>query len=273
MPMTHTATVVSRVAWGIISLAVVIACGGQAPGPEGSGPTGPDTTPPAIQSRYPSAGATLVPPNTIIAVTFTEALDTQTVIAANVSLTQALVGPVQHSLVWDADSNTLKILPATNLREETHYTVTLTDGLKDPAGHQLAPATWAFTTGRTFDNEAPEWNTPRFDSVATRFDAVAVSWSGEGGAAAIDRPAGSSGLLIYTVFYKRSTDPEFFKQNSAPGASGLTITGLKARDVYQFEIQVSDLAGNVSRYQGTIGTVTMPPAGRLYAANYITGAV
>lgn len=276
MPMTHTAAVVSRVAWGIISLAVVSGCGGQAPGSEGSGPTGPDTTPPAIQSRYPAGEATLVPPNTIIAVTFTEALDTKTIIAANASLTQALVGTVQHTLDWDADSHTLKILPATNLREDTHYTVTLTDGLKDPAGHQLAPTTWSFTTGQTFDDEAPVWSLdPHFTVSAMRFDTAVVSWWGAdaGEAAAVDRPSGSSGSLIYTVLYKRSTDPEFFKQNSPLGASGLTITGLKARDLYQFEIQVSDLAGNVSRYPDTIGAATMPPAGRLYAANFITGAV
>jgi uncharacterized repeat protein (TIGR01451 family) len=127
-------------------------CGPQVPS------TG-DTTAPSVTDISPVNGATGVPRNTPIVVSFSEAMNTSsvsTVITPSATLTNT----------WSL-SGTLLTLTGEFLVANTRYTVTVSSGL-DLAGNPLAnaPFTWVFTTGADLVPEADlaldkAWTGPR----------------------------------------------------------------------------------------------------------------
>ena len=112
-----------------------------------------DTTPPAVLSTIPTAGANGVFINRKITATFSEAMDVATITTTTFTVTQggtAVPGVVTYE-------GTVAIFnPTSNLAASTLYTATVTTGVKDLAGNALAAnRTWSFTTGTTADNTAP----------------------------------------------------------------------------------------------------------------------
>lgn len=105
--------------------------------------TAPDTTKPTVTDRQPTAGATNVPVSTGVSATFSES-----VLQSTISLT--LTGPtaVPGVLTYTDATRTVTFTPSNALAPSTSYTVSLS-GAKDPAGNQLDPVTWTFTTAST----------------------------------------------------------------------------------------------------------------------------
>jgi hypothetical protein len=156
------------VAIGWFLNAAFVGCGGQ-PGSESNGDTTPDATAPTIIAKFPTDTQTSVPINTVIAITFSEAIDTRRIslVDAEITLSQAISGtiqPVQKSSQWEAASHTLFVRPTTLLEANRHYTVRITNNIVDTAGNRLdignpdGTLVWRFTTGDTFDGEKPIWN-------------------------------------------------------------------------------------------------------------------
>ena len=120
--------------WLAVVSSSILMLAGCGPGVIGSGTGG------HVVSTDPTDGATGVPPDTTISITFSSA-------AAPDSI-DGDVGPtIDFDLVWSADGKTVTITPANPLEPDTEYTVTITDvGFTD--GSRLAePHTLRFTVG------------------------------------------------------------------------------------------------------------------------------
>ncbi len=117
----------------------------------------PDTTAPTVISTIPLNTSIGVANNSKITATFSEAMNSSTIIAtATFNLTQGgapVAGTVNYTGVMAT------FTPTVNLAVNTTYNATITTGAKDLAGNALANNfTWRFTTGATSDTTAPTVN-------------------------------------------------------------------------------------------------------------------
>ena len=100
---------------------------------------------PTVISTVPAAGATLVPVNTLVSATFSEAMNAATLNAATFTLKGPGVTPVAGVVTYAGSTATFT--PATVLAANTLFTATITTGAKDPTGAALAANyVWTFTT-------------------------------------------------------------------------------------------------------------------------------
>jgi len=106
-----------------------------------------DIIAPIVSSTNPAHLAVNVALNKKIVATFNEAMDTATIIAANVSVTGPS-GSVSGAVTYVVGSYTATFAPASNLASGATYTALITMGVKDLAGNALAAnKIWSFTTG------------------------------------------------------------------------------------------------------------------------------
>jgi hypothetical protein len=102
-----------------------------------------DTSPPKIVAINVAAGATCVPLDQKIKVTFDEPMD-----SLSINSTTVFIEGVTGSVTFDAGSQTATLTPAANLAANTTFTITVTTGVKDMGGVPLAaPFHQTFTTG------------------------------------------------------------------------------------------------------------------------------
>lgn len=111
----------------------------------------PDTDAPVVKVSAPEAGATMVPTNAVLSITFNEAMQKPTVDGA-FSITPSVAGTV----LWD-DTNSLRSFqPSAPLTPSTQYTITIGTDAKDAAGNALAaPFVATFTTAAAPDTTRP----------------------------------------------------------------------------------------------------------------------
>ena len=113
---------------------------------------GADTTAPTLTSTDPANGATGVPLNKMVSVTFSEPMDP---LSISMTLNQgatAVPGTVSYT------GNTATFTPMANLAASMLYTATVGAGAKDLAGNVLVPSTlnpWSFTTGSIVASAGP----------------------------------------------------------------------------------------------------------------------
>ena len=109
-----------------------------------------DTTAPTILSTSPGNNATNVVVTAPVTVTFSEAMDSTTIVspATNIKLNVTTGGAVVAGAVtYNAATHVATFTPTSPLIANTNYTATVTTGVKDLAGNPLAfNATFAFTT-------------------------------------------------------------------------------------------------------------------------------
>ncbi|MGH9394183.1 MAG: Ig-like domain-containing protein, partial [Terriglobales bacterium] len=105
-----------------------------------------DTAAPLVVSATPPNGATSVPLNAIIAITFSQAMDPTTLNPASLLWSPALPGAWSLS----ADGTTLTFAPSAPLAPSTTYTLTYALGaISDVNGNALAAGSLSFSTGTT----------------------------------------------------------------------------------------------------------------------------
>lgn len=116
---------------------------------------GPDNTAPTVTSTDPVNAKTNVALNAKISATFSELMDSMSVVSsyslANTTLGgTAVLGAVKYS------GQTAVFTPLANLLPNTTYTGTVSTGSKDLMGNTLAASfTWSFTTGTNVDGTVP----------------------------------------------------------------------------------------------------------------------
>jgi len=125
--------------------------------------TGPDSTLPTVTATNNANGATGVPINTKISVTFNKTMNSATVTTTTFILSD---GETEITGTVDYAGVTAIFTPASNLTTNTSYTATIRNGVngaKDLAGNELvgnqvAPLpdyVWQFTTGVALDTTMP----------------------------------------------------------------------------------------------------------------------
>jgi methionine-rich copper-binding protein CopC len=106
----------------------------------------PDNIAPTIVSRTPANGATSIPIDANVTVTFSEPMDPATINTTTITLTPTAGGSAVAATVTYT-GNTATLNPTADLLNNTSYTITVTTGVKDVAGNQLAAqSTSTFTT-------------------------------------------------------------------------------------------------------------------------------
>jgi len=109
----------------------------------------PDTTPPTVVQASPGNGWTGVSRNATPYVQFSEAMDSTTLNATTLTLTDDTGAPVPSGVTYDPSLLMATLTPNSTLAPTTTYRVTVTTGVRDyPGGNPLKdPFVFAFTTG------------------------------------------------------------------------------------------------------------------------------
>jgi N-acetylneuraminic acid mutarotase len=133
-----------------------------------------DTTPPSVQSVYPSSGSMCASPGANVSASFSEAIDPATVNTTSFTLTgpgnQAVLGTVSSGI------QTASFDPSAALPFSTQFTATLTTGIKDLAGNSLAsPFQWSFITASP---AAGSWTPTSLAGAPTARSGHVAVWTG-----------------------------------------------------------------------------------------------
>lgn len=117
----------------------------------GSGEEGGDPIPPEVVSIAPTEGATDVPVDAAIRVTFSEPVLAET-LRSDTFLIEGIPGEIRY----DPGSLTATLTPAAALQPETTYQAIVRRGISDLSGNNLAAdVRWSFTTVRRDDRPPP----------------------------------------------------------------------------------------------------------------------
>jgi hypothetical protein len=111
-----------------------------------------DTTPPSVTLTAPANGATNVPLNSALSVTFSEPMAPATITATSFTLASGST-PVTGSVSYSG--TTAVFAPMTALDPNKTYTASMLGTATDVAGNPLPAYTWSFTTGSAPDTTAP----------------------------------------------------------------------------------------------------------------------
>ncbi|MDP3516474.1 MAG: Ig-like domain-containing protein [Pseudohongiella sp.] len=141
----------------------------------------PDTTAPTVISTLPRSAALLVPVNSLISATFSEAMTPLTITASNFTVDCPSTAPIAGTVGYAVNGNVATFTPNANLPGNTICRATVSTGVKDLAGLSMASNyTWNFTTGPTPDLTAPTVSTtvPARNATAVRINTqVSASFS------------------------------------------------------------------------------------------------
>jgi hypothetical protein len=135
------------IGFAAILLIILIVC---ATGCSDNGSSNKHNTPPTVVSAAPPSAAAGACPNTIVTVTFSEAMNPATITAKTLTLTGPALAAVAGVVSYDVASKTATFSPSAALALNTVYTVTVTTGAQDTFANALATNfVWTFTTGNT----------------------------------------------------------------------------------------------------------------------------
>jgi ice-binding like protein/Big-like domain-containing protein len=115
-----------------------------------NGSSNKHNTPPTAVSAGPPSAAAGACPNTMVTVTFSEAMNPSTINATTITLTGPALAAVAGTVSYDVASKTATFSPSASLALNTLYTATVTTGAQDTFANALASNfVWTFTTGNT----------------------------------------------------------------------------------------------------------------------------
>jgi hypothetical protein len=111
----------------------------------GCGKEAVSIAPPTVTSTTPTNGAVSVPVNQVISATFSEAVNPATVTGSTFTVSTA-GGAVAGTVSYTATGSVATFTPSSPLAYNTLYTATITTGVANPLGIQLAANyVWTFT--------------------------------------------------------------------------------------------------------------------------------
>jgi hypothetical protein len=115
-----------------------------------------DTTKPTVASTYPLNGATGIAVNSNVSATFSEEMDSTTILSSYFSIVGSGSGNHTFSLNYDPLSFTVDLDPDINFHNSENVTVTIQNNVTDLAGNMMATDfSWSFSTGTSSDTVGP----------------------------------------------------------------------------------------------------------------------
>lgn len=176
-----------------------------------------DATPPTIAARSPLAGASDVPPGTVVTATFSEAMDPATINGTTFELRQGTT-TVPAAISYDGAALRATLDPSNELAASTTYTATVkggSTGVKDLAGNPLAAdSAWSFTTAAVSGPSCPctIWPSTAAPTVVQDSDTASVELG-------VKFTANTAGFITAIRFYKgpNNTGPHVATLWSAGG--------------------------------------------------------
>ncbi len=201
--------------------------------------TAPDTAAPTVSSTSPAALATDVAVGGNVTATFSEAMASATIIAANFSLKQgstSVPGAVSYA------GNVATFNPTSNLAYNTLYTATVDTGVEDMAGNTLASnKVWTFTT-----LAAPDTSAPTVSSTVPAASATDVA-IGSNITATFSEAMASATIIAANFTLMQAATPIAGSVSYAGNVATFNPTSdLASSTVYTATVatEVTDLAGN-----------------------------
>ena len=123
---------------------------GKGPAPAGTPGTPSSPINPTVVETSPVNTSTGAPINRNVTATFSEQMDSSTIVSATMMLQQGISPVVDVVGIVTYSGTTASFTPTSDLAPNTVYTATITTGAKDLAGNPLgANFIWSFTTGST----------------------------------------------------------------------------------------------------------------------------
>ncbi len=231
-----------------------------------------DTTPPTVASTSPAADATDVSLETVVAATFSEAMDAATITTGSFTL-----AGVSGSVSYNSGTYTATFTPSADLAYDTFYTASLSTAITDAAGNPMASAySWSFTTELappelvTVSIDAPDDVSPDSDFTAsinisevTDFDSCNYDITFDASVLRLDDVA--SGLIDSTAvpvdMYNELSSGTYRVIQNVPGVAGVSGSGYLA--VLHFHVIGSE--GDSSAISLSNGVLSDNQAGEITA--------
>lgn len=230
-----------------VALALVAGCsaGSHRDGTSTTAPFG-DTTAPRLLHASPEAGATGVPPNARIALSFSERMSAD---PAVVTVTGPS-GSVAGLAVWDSSAARVVFAPGAPLEPDAIHTVSIS--ASDASGNRLDAARFSFRTGT-----APDRVAPRVVSVSPA-DATAVAAAGAAVTVTFDEAIDCTSLA--TTALTVAEDGRAVAGAECAGATLSFPAGRWSRSslAVRLAADVADAAGNVARAERTWAFEVLP---------------
>jgi hypothetical protein len=195
-----------------------------------------DDQPPTVSSVSPTAGAT-VAGNSVVNITFSEAMDPTTINATNITLRVTGGAAVAGAVTYNTTTHVATFTPSAALTVPQDYTITVTTGVKDVAGNALASA---FTsTFKTADLSTPTVistspaanavNVPVNSTITATFSKAMDPTTITAGTFLVKTTVGGVSVLG-SVTYNAATNSATFTPTSplaSQTAYTVTVTGVK----------------------------------------------
>jgi hypothetical protein len=185
--------------------------------------TATDTTAPTIANSTPGNGATSVPTNTSVSLTFSEELDPLTVTTTTFSLAPQGGSALPCSVSLSSDIKTVTLTPQAELAAGATYVVSIGGVVADLCANTFTAATRTFTTGAGPDTTAPTIDSVVFEQIPASMDGSTTYVAGT------DTPAvivnGAQAFRLYLPRYGWKVSVAF----SDSGGSGVDETQFSAK--------------------------------------------
>ena len=209
---------------------------------------------PTVATTNPASGATVVPLNQKIAVTFNQAMNPATLTAAG-TFTVAIAGggaAVAGTVTYVAAANTAIFKPTANLAASTNYTATITVAAQSASGNALAAYTWNFKTGTNVNSTPP--------TVVSTLPA----------SAAMTVPTNT----VVTATFSKAMDPTGVTTSgtftvAVAGVGGATVPGTVQYAGTTATFTPTSALTATKQYTATITTAAEDLTGNALAANYV----
>jgi hypothetical protein len=214
-----------------------------------------DTTPPTVILTSPSNAATGVSINSPISATFSEAMNGSTINNSTFTVSNGS-GYVSGSVNYDNSTHNVTFTPSQALSYQTSYTVTITTGVTDLAGNQMAASySWTFVTGQAPDTTPPTVysNSPADGATGVSINSpITVTFSEAMATGTMNGSTFTVNGVTGTVNYDQPSKTATFTPSS-PLAYSTSYTANVSTDV-------TDLAGNhmAAPYSWTFTTGPVP---------------
>jgi hypothetical protein len=212
-------------------------------------------TVPTIRSTNPASGASVVPLNQKIAVTFNQAMNPATITAAGAFTLEVTAGsvPVAGTVSYVAAANTALFTPTVNLAPSTQFTAAIAPTVQSASGNLIAGShLWNFTTGINANATPP-----------TVVSTVPTS-------AAMQVPTNT----IVTATFSKAMDPTALTAAgtftlAVAGAGGAAVPATVNYAGNTVTLTPSSVLAATQQYTATITTAAEDLTGNALAANYV----